>query len=1319
MFDNFLPRLTRFAIFVAAILLAIATLLPSKSSATWKNIGQFSGYVTASYFFSVDTGVIGFNSVPNGRILRTTDGGANWTTSSIPVLSNTTPWITDIWFANKDTGWCTIAGQMNISDPRVWRTNDGGISWKAVVSAVFNWPTGVRLTPYALVVTEGGGVGVHYSIDSGKTWALQTFSQYSGGLDFLDTRYGVATNVLHHSGTNSTGYRSGFLYTTTGGTQWQNALIDFEHEAYTVYAMKHSSMFIAVPEDTIPKNGIFPGSHVYRSKPNQYGASWDMLPTILPFQANGCVMGINNGLNNVLFIQNSDKYLPGTYAAGLYRSRDSGMTWVSIGGPNEDLDVHFSPLRCGDVIYAFDDNGSVWKTTDGGDGKVIPECVCLNLDSLKALTANICDTTSNQYWLHNVNVGEIVVEDISIVDSNKRPSKTFAVHIDSLPDQYMVLEPPVGGKPGDSLSFRIGWKPMAMMDSTASDTVLIRIIYYAGYLERANVTPAFDTFYWRVSLHGLSSPAIYTVSTRSILLNNYAGCTVDTLVTITNEGCDSMFAITKATLWQPPGSTWTLLDSLGNPVKTPIHLGIGKSVSFHLHAVPQNGTKLSDSLRITTHYQGRDSSFAVQMSVTGNQGNAYSQMASALAFDSLATCASVDTFITVDNIGCNGTAISITKYDLVTQDWTLLDSNGNALVLPLSIPSGHSVRLKLHFAPKTLGHRYATLTLHYPLHGKDTTNAISLDGVAVASGTMTYPAALDFGSSAICGPLVGHDTTITLHNTSCDSTLVNSLIISGPFTLLDPSQVPVWVHSGKSITLRVHYTPTAKGVQTGHGILTLSENNNPTITYDTLNFSGTGTPGLSTFQTSPPLAPITFATRNTCDNLDSATFTIYNRGCDTMQVTGLVLDAPITSDYDIHASRALPAIVPNGDSLRVTVAIAQLVPGSHNGIAHVRFTYADGSTHDTTFALSDQIDQGSGEATILSATPTLLDFGAVPACESRDTEIVISDSGCGPIQILERSIVGAGFTMAENGIALDSLHPGEKKFLHIHYSGATGTSTATVTVRASGKTSIMTYTVTAASRPVDSVHFLISFSKMPVASDESFSVYLKPDRVETGKGIHSIAGVLVYHSNSFVAPNVITGPPGATPATFIARTVGMNDRITFAFTSASDISLDPNTPVMIAGLQAKVADSVGVGIYVDSITVNGGDPTFPDCVLASNTVGLNSQFTAQCGDSTIIFYLRGAPLVTAERLHPNPITSLDNFRGSLNLLSVEDGAAEIEVTDGIGRTVSRESLQLRHGESSTYTLDLSRQPAGTYFYAIRFASASGRAVKDGMVVLVK
>ena len=141
-------RLIRSVVVLLAFALAIAA--PSgRAFATWNKIQQFNGYISASYFFSVDSGFIGFNSIPLGKISRTTDGGATWTDCNIPVLGGTdVPFITEIWFSDRDTGWATVAGVMKVNDARLWKTVDGGLNWKVVTNSVFNrgwWSRRARL----------------------------------------------------------------------------------------------------------------------------------------------------------------------------------------------------------------------------------------------------------------------------------------------------------------------------------------------------------------------------------------------------------------------------------------------------------------------------------------------------------------------------------------------------------------------------------------------------------------------------------------------------------------------------------------------------------------------------------------------------------------------------------------------------------------------------------------------------------------------------------------------------------------------------------------------------------------------------------------------------------------------------------------------------------------------------------------------------------------------------------------------------------------------------------------------------------------------
>ncbi len=1290
----------------------VVSAFPNRGSATWKQIYQQSGLgkVSASWFFNDHIGIIGWDGTAwAGTLQRTTDGGITWTNCTFPKQTNTAPFITDIYFPPaaggdgtpygrySDTGYCTVAGSLNIGDPRVWVTYDSGKTWTGLQSSAgFTWATSVRLTSHALVVAEGAGIGIHVSIDSGKSWST-SFSKFNGGLDFLDNSWGVATSVF------SPILRSWgpLLYTSNGGTQWNTAGANFNHEEFGVYAMKHTSIFLSVGEDSVRADGTFPGSPVFRSMGSAgFGTNWALINT-LPFQVNGGIAGINN----VVYVQNRGRY--GNYAAGLYRSRDSGMTWVNVGGPNEDYDVRFSVQTCGLVIYAFDDVGGVWKTTDGGDGAIIPECVCINKDTLRPLTSTICTQDSATYWIHNPNIAEVVIRDIRLLDSTRRPAKTGALQVDSLPANYEVI------LAGDSVAFKLGWNPHTMMDSTAGDSATIRIILYAGYLERVMVQPV-DTFYLRVKLRGNGEAPVYTQNTKTIKLDAVTTCNVDSVINIKNIGCDSL-RITKALLVK---NNWTVTDSLGKPVRLPVTLKVGDSIRMFVHAITNGGATVQDSLAVTMHYQGKDSLVGIGLRVNANLPNPLTSP-QAMAFDSVATCASIDKFFTISDTGCAATSLTIDKMDLLpltVKDWTLLDSAGNPVtfVPPITIKAGEHRVFRLHFAPKNLGATGVSVVIH--TQGTTFTNTIALTGFGAPSGTLSYAKAFDFGTVPFCGS-PAKDTFLVFNNTSCDPALVDSVLLSGDFSLLDPLSLPVTVASGKSVSVHVLFHPTKKGPQTGTAKLIIFTNNGQTKIIDSVSITANGAAGASTFDPTPALAPVIFATRSTCGNLDSVVYSVKNNGCDTLLVTGVNFDAAIAGDYDGHSDQPFPIRVPGGQSIRVVVAMAQLAPGLHAGNYHLLYTLADGSVRDRLFPIWDSVSQGSGTSTIQSTSQPTLDFGPVHSCQSRDTDIVYTADGCGSL-VVNRSISGAGFTMSSTGDT--TLQPKGREVLHVHYSNATpGPSLGVVTIKTGPpQNQTLTYNVMGMGLPVDTVHFLISFSKMPVGQGESFHVLLKPDKaVSASAGIHSIAGVLTYHADAFM-PGAITGLPGVTTSIPAPIIVGKKTRQTFVFTSGSALTLDPSVPVMSAGLAAIVADSMGVTISVDSLVINGDDASFSTCTLSSTVLGLQSQFTATCGDSTLMWYLRGKPLIT-DQIRPNPVTSLDGYHGTIELNPALDGIAEINVSDAVGRVVSQSSVVLRGGVVTSYPFDLVKQSAGTYFYSIRFVSEHGSAMHNGTLMLLK
>ncbi|HEX5315309.1 MAG TPA: choice-of-anchor D domain-containing protein, partial [Candidatus Kapabacteria bacterium] len=468
----------------------------------------------------------------------------------------------------------------------------------------------------------------------------------------------------------------------------------------------------------------------------------------------------------------------------------------------------------------------------------------------------------------------------------------------------------------DSASFELAWHPGAMMDSAATDSATIRVIFYASYLTPCVSAPqlAYDTVLLHVKLHGLSVPAEYALSANTIKTDTLLTCmSLDTTLDIINQGCDSI-AITKALLAK---NAWSVTDLAGNKLKLPIHLGSGDTLRLELHATPTSTAVLYDSLKVTMHYMGNDTLWgaALRTYVKLNAAQPALATQATLAFDSLAICDSTDELVTLTNTGCD--TLSINKFDLTDTHFELLDTNGKPLALPLKLDTNSSRQVKVRFIPGTLGNKTATLRLHYlrSLYSAfDSSNVIQLSGTGAASGTVTFADTVDFGNVSTCGSA---EDTLFFRNTSCDSAFIESISIPPPFILLDSAKLSSAIGSGEVLMLRVLYQPGAKVHDSGDAVVRVLINNGQTTLTGTIHFSGNGTAGSSTFETNPPLTATTFAfgTLSECDHADSVTFTVYNTGCDTLHVTGLTLDPSLQGTFAGFADKPLPALLGKGDSL--------------------------------------------------------------------------------------------------------------------------------------------------------------------------------------------------------------------------------------------------------------------------------------------------------------------------------------------------------------------------------------------------------------------
>lgn len=311
------------------------------------------------YFFNDMTGFVGGGSQSDiPVILQTTDGGATWSVKSTPF--NHVGYVTSIHFSDATTGYASIRST-SFPSTTLWKTTNAGVSWQDITSP-FN--TGdeaymcVWKTPNALISTQWYGIG-GISTDDGQTWQ-QRFTrrdfvpgpvdnQKSNGIYFTDDLHGVVTMGPNNPQPNG----NGCFFTNDGGLSWQRSW-DFI-EAWSVYGIKNTRTFFLAPEGDNGSN-----RDIIRS--DDGGFSWH---TVFTFPDNIDMTGHIDGRGNTLYIQVQEQ----TGMPGLYRSDDLGSNWKKIGGPDHDEDSRFCLAGCyGNIVFAFDLNGNIFKTSDGGDG---------------------------------------------------------------------------------------------------------------------------------------------------------------------------------------------------------------------------------------------------------------------------------------------------------------------------------------------------------------------------------------------------------------------------------------------------------------------------------------------------------------------------------------------------------------------------------------------------------------------------------------------------------------------------------------------------------------------------------------------------------------------------------------------------------------------------------------------------------------------------------------------------------------------------------------------------------------------------------------
>lgn len=197
----------------------------SNGGSSWQNKHSESfipEFIEDVYFMNADTGfAVGFLGLDN--IYQTTNGGQNWTTTSLDLA-----WIKDVYFFDNNHGWLVgiVASRIDMHTdpfggfhvdvynphPTIWRTSNGGLDWDKLITFGYEgWFNGVFFSNKDMGWVVGQNGKILKTTNGGNSWISRT----SGTSNSLESIFFVNPDIGWIVGGSGT-----ILKSNDGGNTW-------------------------------------------------------------------------------------------------------------------------------------------------------------------------------------------------------------------------------------------------------------------------------------------------------------------------------------------------------------------------------------------------------------------------------------------------------------------------------------------------------------------------------------------------------------------------------------------------------------------------------------------------------------------------------------------------------------------------------------------------------------------------------------------------------------------------------------------------------------------------------------------------------------------------------------------------------------------------------------------------------------------------------------------------------------------------------------------------------------------------------------------
>ena len=310
----------------AAFLFFLFSIQYLYSQSGWFDLNLPGNYV-CMYFISDQTG---WAAGDGGKILKTTNGGINWTEQAVFSEYD----LNSIYFPNSMTGY--IAGTHCCGFPSpILKTTNGGLSWNEQTSNVTSGLSSVFFTSPNTGWAVGDSSAIVHTTDGGNNWFVESTSYY---VPFSCVQF---ANSL-------TGWIVGgsiVLKTTNGGANWISPIPSLNYSLFFEARFPTISTGYIAGGDILSQQGFV-------LKSTNGGGSWDSL-----ISSNHYFLYLSFANENTGWVCGMD--------GNILRTTDGGRNWdsQSIGQPGAWLhSIQFINSSTGWVTGS----SSIFKTTTGG-----------------------------------------------------------------------------------------------------------------------------------------------------------------------------------------------------------------------------------------------------------------------------------------------------------------------------------------------------------------------------------------------------------------------------------------------------------------------------------------------------------------------------------------------------------------------------------------------------------------------------------------------------------------------------------------------------------------------------------------------------------------------------------------------------------------------------------------------------------------------------------------------------------------------------------------------------------------------------------------